>query len=660
MKSFERKRNSSQVVIERPKLRPGSRCGKVQVSEKKIEGFSKLSEILAGAQGAIFELVESGRAGLEAKTGLWEIFSCLNNKIWKEVYKPGSGSGDKNELENVRNQLVEANLKVQDLKFRLQDFESVERKQDFFCVQAEVKKYKDENKKLLEELSEVTKEYLNREGKINELAKANNSLRQEISDFKIRDSQRERVEVVKGEDVKLEKENFEYWTGQVKYYKESLESLQEGTLEIQEKFMSKCRAFENLMKQNKELQDLLKKKNPKTKSVCRSNSRSSSYLPHGGIIKTKPKSRNLEIIQGENVKIISECSLKTEIFILKNSVESLKIDKNQLERLITREKVEKQEVLDHCNKFQENCEDLKHRLSVKDQETNELLRIRSENNEELEKINGFLNEKTERVDQLLKENKESVKSLESIKKKCSSLQKALEACEKEKENWMSIQQDYLNQLEVLKTHSRQIVDKDSISIQNELKCAKSLIIRNQAEINRLTKEKEMFLQELNHVRHEKFGNLNGESEEKIKDLENHIMNLKSLLEVKEKIIREYGIKQKIPQNEVSIKEYIEKIQELEAIIVKYKASVKEYQGNLNIINKEISILRAEFRLEKEKVLKLDAEVRQVNLEKQGLMDELQEKSEEKLLNEKYLNELKEENEKQFNEIKVLKSSFCNS
>ena len=50
-------------------------------TDKNIENFSKLSEMLAEAQSDILVIFEKGLEKTGGKTKLWEIFTYLNNKI---------------------------------------------------------------------------------------------------------------------------------------------------------------------------------------------------------------------------------------------------------------------------------------------------------------------------------------------------------------------------------------------------------------------------------------------------------------------------------------------------------------------------------------------------------------------------------------------------
>jgi predicted nucleic acid-binding Zn-ribbon protein len=604
------------------KLKPRSQ---IENNEKSIEGFSKFSEILAETQTDIFELFEN-KQKTDAKSKLWEIFTNLNNKIWLLVFKPGISEvspQDSFEFKDLKSRINEANMLIQDLKYKLQTFQSIDPKKQQI-LETELKKSRKENKKMIEELSKMSKDYIFKENKISELNKLSMDLRNELNMVKNESGKEIALIKLKLEEVLKEKELLDDWKNQTdedlmivtRFTQEKLFSekeneelieknsileknfkiIQENYQEVQEKFWEKCKAFDVLSGQFKELQmkeskEKIKEKHKKSASFGKGSNRATTPCPQPQVLKKNTKIPRFRLCHEKSVEVFPVFHLKdlllqseTKAVLLQNQIDNISIEKSKLESLLVREEQAKSELLGTLNNLQLEILNLKSEISQKNLKNEEIEKICSEGKEKVKDLIFQIKETNDKNIFLIKENNALANELESTSKKFLNLEKNHEKCADSYENWKKLQQDYITKIEDLQNKNRIIVDKDSLSLQNELKYAKNLIIKKEAEIAKLSKEKdtqnqefyenelkyakaliikkdaeiakicrERENQEFLHFKSRSNQNSEEESEEKIKNLENHILNLKSLIEVKEKIIREYGINRpKLTENSCNL------------------------------------------------------------------------------------------------------------
>ena len=552
-------------------------CPTSHPPEKSVESFSKLSELLAETQADIFELIEGKSPSQgDTKTKLWEIFTYLNNKIWVSVFKPISSPGTASssldlQSQELKSKLTEANLKIQDLKFKLEGCKPNELKEVNEGLTKELKRIKLENKKLIEEFSNYAQDTIFKDNKVSELLSDNQELRNEVN--VIRNESNREIErlklqleqVVREKDllddwkdktdedlvlvhrctkdrIEAEQENVEL-VGRLEVFERNYKVLKESYADIEQKYWEKCKIIDGLNENKRKSVELIKNKSKKNSSLSRPQTRNVSPLPVAKVKKTVQgkfsitKQAFIEIKPLSKIKTIDH-AIEAKTLMMQDRIDKVLVDKSKIELVLQKELKAKVELVNTVNELQLEIVKTRNEKEAKEQQKLDVEKVLAEAREKVKELVLDLKDLNDRNVFLIKENNDLGKEVLSVNKKLTALEKVHENCTQEKENWSILQDDYHIKIEDLQHKIRSAVDKDHSSVQNELKYAKVLIIKNQAEIQKLTKEKETLSHELLNRR--PMSRVDDDDEEKIKDLENHILNLRSLLEVKEKIIREYG------------------------------------------------------------------------------------------------------------------------
>lgn len=545
--------------------------------EKSLESFSKLSELLAETQADIFELIENKSQGpLDTKTKLWEIFTYLNNKIWVLVFKPVSSPSTTStsldlQSQELKSKLTEANLMIQDLSFKLQGCKPNELKEINESLNKELKKIKLENKKMIEEFSNYAQETIFKDNKVSELLSANQELRNEVN--VIRNESNREIERLKLqlEQVAREKDLLDDWKektdgdlilvhkctkdkieteqeneeliGKLEIFERNYRILKESYEEVEKKYWEKCKVVDDLNENKRKSIDLLRNKSKKNNSLTKPQTRNVSPLP---VVKVKKgykgkcsiaKQAFIDIKALNSSKTI-EHENETKNLMMQDRIDKVLVEKSKIELVLQKELKAKVELVNTVNELQLEILKIRNQREAKEQEKLDVEKVLTETRDKVKELVLDMKDLNDKNVFLIKENNDLGKEVLGLNKKLSALETIHENCIQEKENWSILQEDYHTKIEDLQYKIRSAVDKDHSSIQNELKYAKVLIMKNQAEIQKLTKEKEILNHEL--LNRKPLNRVDDDDEEKIKDLENHILNLRSLLEVKEKIIREYG------------------------------------------------------------------------------------------------------------------------
>lgn len=580
--------------------------------EKSIENFSKLSEMLAEAQSDILGVLEKGFEKAGGKTKLWEIFTYLNNKIWAGFFKnPQITQEEVNvTIEALKKEIKELEQEKEKTREKLNEYENFNFPSKMSEYEALLLNLSVKNRKQVEELNQLTKEYLQKDEKIKEILENSTKSKKEHAETlhskskeltflheKLSETQKERdsllhwksnfsndqLEKSLHQKNVLEKEN-KNLKEQLLSSRQNFENLEKNTLELQEKFFKQCQAYDHLGSQYRDvLGNSNKKKRSKSKSIGSSKGlirQNFSPITERSAKKNKNLLR-IEVLK-TNVEVLPNFFNKNLIELKEAKISQLGMRLEELER--------ENKAIEAENNLKQSEFEKKSKLLLKEignycEEKNALegtlgeLREKYRNNaKDLEISNG-------KVQNLSSSKAKIEQELETSKKKIISMQKYLDSVSQEKENFIILQKNYQSQIEDLQSKS---TNKDTASLQKELKYAKSLVIRNQAEVNKLHKERESLNKELFEVKCA----LEGKEDEK-KNEENMTIEIREKFEEKEKQVRS-ELNEKIKGLETTVQSLLCEINNLSEAETKLKLRFKaESSEIIEKLSRELESLKQE-------------------------------------------------------------------